>query len=63
MFFCQEITSIIISWFCFPGHYVITCDEDYGRDRCEPCPDKTFLFDKTNSSSVHRCPKYDCPGK
>lgn len=46
---------------CQLGYYVITCDEDYGKDRCEPCPDKTFLFDKTNSSSVHQCPKYDCP--
>lgn len=47
---------------CGPGYYVRICDEDYGSDQCEPCPNKTFLFDKTNSTSVHTCPKYECPG-
>ncbi|XP_071144610.1 uncharacterized protein [Mytilus edulis] len=46
---------------CNPGYYVRTCDEDYGWDRCEKCPDKTFIFDKTNSTNAHPCPKFECP--
>ena len=54
---------MFINVFLLIGYYVRTCEEDFGRDRCEQCPEKTFLLDKTNSTNAHTCPNFEWPGK
>lgn len=46
---------------CKPGFFVDICKVNGTADKCERCPEGTYLDDTTNSDFPVKCRAYDCP--
>lgn len=57
----QNEVTICCKVSCKPGFFVDICKVNGTADKCERCPEGTYLDDTTNSDFPVKCRAYDCP--